>query len=93
MEVLDRNVRTRHGEIDLVARDGEVVCFVEVRSRRDARYGSPDERVGPEKQDRLRRLAEAYLAKRQIDAPARFDVAAVTWKDGPQIDYIADAFE
>lgn len=93
IEVLERNVRDRLGEIDIVGRDSGVLCFVEVRSRRTDRFGSPAETVGVEKQRRLRRLAAAYLARRRLECPARFDVASVVWRGGPTVEYIRDAFE
>lgn len=91
--IVERNARTALGEIDIVARDGDVLCFVEVRSREDDSLGSPAETVGPGKQRRLRRLAAAYMDHRGLDAPARFDVAAVVWSPVLRLDYIPDAFE
>ena len=77
--VLQRNFRTREGEIDLVARapDGALV-FVEVRTRQGAawRYAAA-ESVGPRKQKRLAELAAQYLAEGDADEPARIDVVAV----------------
>lgn len=74
-----RNYRCRTGEIDLVARDGEVLVFVEVKARRGRTFGSPEEAVNLGKQRRLRRLAACYLAEHRItDGQAvRFDVVAV----------------
>lgn len=82
------------GELDIVAERDGVICFVEVRSRRSARHGSPAETVDRRKQDKLRTLATLYLARRSLDGPARFDVAAVIWEgDSPTLQYIEDAFE
>jgi putative endonuclease len=95
-EILDRNVVIQQlGELDIVAQRDGVVCFVEVRSRRSAVLGEPWETVGPVKQKRLRRLAEAYLDRRRLDVPARFDVASVVWPTGgqPALDYFEGAFE
>jgi putative endonuclease len=76
--ILARNARTRFGEIDLVARDGGVVVFVEVKSRSGTAFGHPADAVTGRKQRRLARLAEAYLRREGLDGwPVRFDVVAV----------------
>jgi putative endonuclease len=96
-EVLDRNVRTRFGEIDLVARRGGVVVFVEVKSRTGVGFGHPGEAVAALKQRRLGRLASAYLRQHRIDdCEARFDVIAVfAGGDGEivRLEHIPDAFQ
>lgn len=79
-QILEANVRCRLGEIDLVALDGVVVVFVEVKSNRGGRFGVPEEMVTPLKQRRLSRLALWYLQRRcWLGRPARFDVVAVDW--------------
>jgi putative endonuclease len=85
--VLARNVRTRHGEIDLIARDGRTLVFVEVKTRRvGGRYAiradqDPLLGLGPQQRRRLRRLAAAWLSDRSGPRPrtdaVRFDVIAV----------------
>ncbi|MCX5788146.1 MAG: YraN family protein [Elusimicrobia bacterium] len=90
MRILERRYRSPLGEIDLVAKDGETVVFVEVKARRSLAFGLPEEAVGFAKQRRLARAAEAYLALRGLDAsPARFDVVAIT---PAGIRHLADAF-
>lgn len=94
-ELVARNVRLPHGEIDLIVRDGPNLVFVEVKARRSTSRGRPAEAVGPEKQRRLARLALAWLARhpRWHDAPVRFDVLALTGRPGAwNIDHILDAF-
>lgn len=89
LEVLARNVRTAFGEIDLVALDGDVVVFVEVKARR---RGGALEAVDARKQKRLSRLALVFLAKAGwLDRAARFDVVAV----GPDgaCTHVANAFD
>jgi putative endonuclease len=81
--VLDRNWRPRgqgvRGELDLVARDGDELVIVEVKTRRSIAYGSPVEAVTTRKMRTLRSLALAWLEHRSIHAPRlRFDVVAVT---------------
>jgi putative endonuclease len=78
-EVLERNVRLGHGEIDLVCRDGDAVVFIEVKCRRATWGDSPAAAVSWHKQRRLTRLAQHYLKWRRLeDARCRFDVVSVT---------------
>ncbi len=94
-EILARNVWLCGAELDLVARDGEVVVFVEVRSRSHRRFGSPVETIGARKIARIARAAQAFLAAhRLLAAPARFDVVGVDWQDGvPRCTLVRGAFE
>ncbi len=82
------------GEIDLIARQGKTLVVVEVKTRRSASFGAPQEAVHSGKQGRLRRLAEYYLkAKRLTGTPVRFDVVAITLaEDEPQMEIIPNAF-
>jgi putative endonuclease len=93
--IVARNVWLCGAELDLVARDGDVVVFVEVRSRSHRRFGSPVETVGARKIARVARAAQAYLASRRLLAsPARFDVVGVDWQDGePRCTLVRAAFE
>jgi putative transposase len=93
-KILERNYVTPLGEIDLIARQGKVLVVVEVKTRKTARFGSPQESVSLTKQQRLRRLADYYLkAKRLTGTPVRFDVVAVTLADNlPQVEIISNAF-
>ncbi len=89
-----RNFRCRLGEIDLVARDGATLVFVEVRSRTSSEFGLPQESVGYRKQQRLRRIAEVYLRGRD-EVAVRFDVVSVRFdRQGnlQQIEHIPHAF-
>jgi len=93
MRILRRNYRTKHGEVDVIARDGGVVVFVEVKARR---RGDPAEAVTPEKQRRLT-LAALHFLKRHdlLERRCRFDVVAVLWPDDgpPAVEHYVDAFE
>lgn len=62
--ILERNFRCKYGEIDIIATDGELIIFVEVKTRRTKRFGLPEEAVGQIKQNRLRQLAALYLEKK-----------------------------
>ena len=76
--VLDRQWRTRHGEIDLVLGRPGLVVFCEVKTRSSSAYGSPFAAVGPQKQARLRELALRWMSQRSGPVHrVRFDVAAV----------------
>ena len=82
LNLVTRNFRCRTGELDLIMRDGEQLVFVEVRSRRHARYGTPAESVTRTKQQRLLRAAAFYLQRQRLDPPCRFDVVAILQAEG-----------
>lgn len=89
-----RNVRGRAGEIDLVAEENGVVCFVEVKGRSGVGYGAPGEAVTLEKQRRLARAAEEYVARERLGAAAcRFDVVTILETDGDaRVEILRGAF-
>ncbi len=93
-KIVARNVRTPLGEIDLVARQGKTLVFIEVKLRRSLQFGTPAEAVTLRKQQRLRRAAQFYLMQYPQQAESiRFDVIAILWQgDRPQIDIIPAAF-
>ena len=93
MEIVERNARTKVGEIDLVAADGETLVFVEVRSRTDPDQVHPAETVTRRKQLQVVRAAMAYCLEHSIqDRMLRFDVVAVLGVDG-QLEHYPNAFE
>ena len=95
LRVLDRNWRCREGEIDIVARDGDALVFCEVKTRRGLGFGHPAESVTPRKQQRLRVLAQRWLAAHDEHAPdLRFDVVGVLVpQTGPaRVTYLPGAF-
>lgn len=75
--LVERNVRSRRGEIDLVMRDGSVLVFVEVRLRRSASHGGAAASIGATKQARLWHAAELYLQRRRQPAACRFDAVCI----------------
>ena len=91
--VLERNFRVRGGEIDIVALDGEVLCFVEVRTRTSADHGEPVETVGRAKQGRLVTAARHYLGRHEQDREIRFDVIGIVLQPEPRIHLVRGAFE
>jgi len=93
--ILARNFRCRAGEIDLVAEDGRVLVFVEVRSRRGSGQGTPLESVDGRKQARVVRVARQFLAARGwTERDARFDVIGVRFDTTPPaVEHVPGAFE
>jgi putative endonuclease len=76
--IVERNWRTRSGEIDIIALDGEALVLCEVKTRRTVAKGSPEDAVTPTKQRRVRRLAEAYIQHAGIEpVSVRFDVISI----------------
>ncbi|HEX5739971.1 MAG TPA: YraN family protein [Pilimelia sp.] len=95
MVIVDRNWRCRDGELDLVARDGPAVVFVEVKTRRGVGFGTPAAAVDAPKAARLRRLATRYLRHAGLRPPVvRFDVVAILLdrRGQAQVDHRAGAF-
>ena len=92
--ILERNFRGAGAEIDLVAMDGETLVFVEVKTRRTALVGTPQEAVNSLKQRHLRRAGEAYVRRHRIDGrPTRFDVVAILEDgSGRHLELLRDAF-
>lgn len=92
-QIVERNLRQRLGELDLIAIDGDTLVFIEVKLRRRADFGSPALAVGWRKQRRICQLALAYLGERVC--PFRFDVIAITAPVGqrPRIEHFPNAFD
>ncbi len=93
--LLTRNYHCRRGEIDLIMQEGNFLVFVEVRYRKNDRYGSAAESVTRQKQRRLLTTAEYYLQseRHHADNICRFDVIALSGEQDPQIEWIKDAFQ
>ncbi|HMI80443.1 MAG TPA: YraN family protein [Solirubrobacterales bacterium] len=100
-EIVERNARTRYGELDVVAMDGSTLVFIEVKAAREGTQFGPERpilSIGPQKQRRVRRLATAWMAERR-DLPRyeeiRFDAVGVTLdRSGRAVDveYVKGAF-
>ena len=93
--VLARRYRVRSGELDIVARDGETLVFVEVKARASHAFGTAAEAVTPAKQRRLMRLATEYMMRERLqECPCRFDVVSIHFDAGaPEIEIIQNAFD
>ena len=96
-KILARNYRKPYGEIDVIALDKGVLCFVEVKTRRVGSMTQPYEAVTLQKQQRLIRAAQIYLAESKADRPCRFDVCEVIVHPDTlkpvDVNYIENAFE
>ena len=95
--VTDANWKCRFGELDLVAEDGEYLCFAEVKLRKSDTYGSAGESVDRRKQARLRMAAELYLVQHPTQLQPRFDVVEIYAPQGlatptPEIRHWDNAF-
>ena len=90
VNILERNYQNRFGEIDIIAREGNVLLFIEVKYRKDESFGYPLESVGYFKQQKIRKLARYYLnEKHYFMHSIRFDCIGIM---GEKIDWIKGAF-
>ncbi|MBI4116088.1 MAG: YraN family protein [Candidatus Omnitrophica bacterium] len=93
--ILEKNYRARFGEIDLIAEKDGVLIFFEIKTRRNVRFGLPEEAVDYRKQQKLAQVAQSFIQTKGLENKAvRFDVLSIIW-DGteePQFSLIEDAF-
>ncbi|HJU21217.1 MAG TPA: YraN family protein [Casimicrobiaceae bacterium] len=90
LAIVTRNFRTRAGEIDLIARDGAMLVFVEVRLRRSRSFGGAAESITPRKRARLVAAASGYLASLRHEPPCRFDAILMDALDPGAIEWQRD---
>ncbi len=92
--VIEQNFRTSFGEIDIIAKDGNIFVFIEVKARAGDAYGAPFEAVTRRKREKITKVAMSYMKRFRKEVPARFDVISISMKSGnPHLEYIQDAFE
>jgi putative endonuclease len=94
--IIERNFRCKGGEVDIIARDGKTLVFVEVKTRRNLSFGPPQLAVTPFKQRQISKAALTWLAKNKMfGAGARFDVISILLPDNqcPVVDHIRNAFD
>lgn len=93
--IIERNYRCRIGEIDIVARKRNELYFVEVKTRKGERYGSPLESITSRKQRQIIKIAKYFLFRVRHPVNCHFSVAGVLIEEGalPKVAFIADAFE
>lgn len=88
------NFRCKRGEIDLIAKRGDLLCFVEVKARRRRDYGGALQAVDHRKQQRVAAAAEVYLARNPHSGPCRFDIVTLVREgDGWEIAHLENAYE
>ncbi len=94
-KILEQNYRCKLGEIDIIARDGRVLAFIEVKARRTNEFGGPKRAVTLRKQRKISMVALKYLKEtQQMEKKARFDVVAIRLlPDDPDVEIIKNAFE
>ena len=94
--ILERNYKQQCGEIDIIAKEKATLVFVEVKTRKSDKFGSPFEAITPKKQRQIARTAQDYLSRNKLfDQAARFDVVGINLRPGkePKIEVIHNAFE
>lgn len=92
-QILERNWRSGHKEIDIIALDGDTLVAVEVKTRKSNTYGEPDLAVGMMKQQMLIWAADTYVRYRNLDVDVRFDIISIVFTDKDKyIEHIEDAF-
>jgi len=94
--IVERNFTCVCGELDIIAREGRTIVFVEVKCRRNRSYGPPQLAVTPFKQRQISKAALVWLSKKKLyDAEARFDVVAIVLRkdDLPEIEHVRNAFD
>ncbi len=94
--VVDRNYRALRGEIDIIAQDGRYLCFIEVKYRKNNRFGDPEGAVTISKKRQICKISKLYLysKNKSIDVPIRYDVIAITDDDNvPVIRWHKNAFD
>lgn len=91
-KILEKNYRTKFGEIDIIASKDGVVVFIEVKTRSTDAFGAPEESVTRDKQERIKKIALYYLKDLKNLPALRFDVISIELKPEPQIEHIEYAF-
>jgi putative endonuclease len=93
--IIERNYRYGKGEIDIIAKDGDVLVFIEVKARKNLEYGPPELAITKGKQQQIKKIASAYLYEKEIkETDCRIDVIAIQFmpKQKPRINHIKNAF-
>lgn len=95
--ILAHSYKNQFGEVDLIAKHGQQIVFVEVKTRQTTDQGQPFEAVDARKQQKLTRIALAWLKKqKRLNQTARFDVISIIWPEGsgtPEIQHFVNAFD
>lgn len=86
--IIERNFRTRFGEIDIICYDSETLVFVEVKTKIGHDFGEPEEMVNKRKLSRVKRMGEVYLQNQKLDVACRVDVVAIVMIDNSSVEKI-----
>jgi len=92
--VLNRNYRLGRAEVDIIAQKDNILLFIEVKTRKNIRFGYPETFVSEAQQERIHYVAEEYILQNNWQGAIRFDILAIIW-DGtnePNIEHFEDAF-
>jgi putative endonuclease len=92
LKLVERNYRTRFGEIDLIMQDGEALVFVEVRLRKNQDFGGAAASIGEHKQRRIIAAAQGYLATMKHPPPCRLDAVLLAGAGGADVEWLKNAF-
>lgn len=87
-KIIERNFRTRFGEIDIIAKDDNTLVFVEVKMKSSIRFGTPAEMITKRKQLKIKRMAECYLLEHGYKGPCRIDAVTILGNKFPQIEIL-----
>ena len=91
--IMHRNWHSGRKELDIVARDGEEVVFIEVKTRRNTNFGLPEDAIDYKKIRHIVTSADAYIRRYAVDLPIRFDIITIVGTEPPfEIGHIPDAF-
>lgn len=92
-KVLEVNYKNKIGEIDLIAKDGDYLVFVEVKARLSQKFGHPFEAIDERKQQKIHAVASLYMVKNhKYGSNCRFDAISILGLENPEIRHIVDAF-
>jgi putative endonuclease len=85
-KIIERNFRTRFGEIDIICSYGQMLVFVEVKTKIGHDFGEPEEMVNKSKISKVKRMGEVYLQDKGISAPCRVDVVAIVLENNGSVE-------
>ena len=92
-KILETNYKNKVGEIDVIAKDGDYIVFVEVKARLSQKFGHPFEAIDERKQQKIHAVASLYMVKnRKYGSLCRFDAISILGLENPEITHIVDAF-
>ncbi|MBI1821598.1 MAG: YraN family protein [Nitrospirae bacterium] len=92
--ILEKNYKTRFGEIDLIAKDQEYLVFVEIKARKNDHFGGARAAITPTKRKKIIQMAKFYIFSKKIESDVRFDVVLILGPiDSPSVELIQNAFD